>query len=234
MVTNPPYGERLKEGDVPAVYETLGERLKHAFMGSEAWVICNHFEYFDKIGLKASAKIPLYNGALACEFRKYEIFGGRYDSFRSSGESLKKEDSATRRGTTLRHKAAQAEKEKMKDAEGTAVQEKPRRPYRRHEDGEEGHRPYRRRQEGDSNDRPRRSFRKSEDGEKPRRPSSRPSAGPSSTRGGSARRQTEGKPFGKSRPSGNGKYSGSDRSYGKGKPAAGRKNSERKSNKENR
>lgn len=234
MVTNPPYGERLKEGDVPAVYETLGERLKHAFMGSEAWVICNHFEYFDKIGLKASAKIPLYNGALACEFRKYEIFGGRYDSFRSSGESLKKEDSATRRGTTLRHKAAQAEKEKMKDAEGAAVQEKPRRPYRRHEDGEEGHRPYRRRQEGDSNDRPRRSFRKSEDGEKPRRPSPRPSAGPSSTRGGSARRQTEGKPFGKSRPSGNGKYSGSDRSYGKGKPAAGRKNSERKSNKENR
>ena len=117
MVTNPPYGERLREGDIPALYETLGERLKHAFMGSEAWIICNHYEYFDKIGLKPSAKIPLYNGALACEFRKYEIFDGKYERFRSDGEHLKKEDSSTRRGTTLRHKAAQAEKFKQ-ESEG--------------------------------------------------------------------------------------------------------------------
>lgn len=133
MVTNPPYGERLKEGDVPAVYETLGERLKHAFMGSEAWVICNHYEYFDKIGLKPSAKVPLYNGALACEFRKYEIFGGSYGSFRSKGSRLEKENSSERRGTTLRHKAAQAERfnrEKPLDSDKPADGERPRRPFR--------------------------------------------------------------------------------------------------------
>lgn len=110
MVTNPPYGERLREGDIPMLYQTLGERLKHAFTGSEAWVISNHYEYFDKIGLKPSVKVPLYNGALACEFRKYEVFGGRYDSFRSDGNLLHKEDSSTKRGKTLRHKAAQAER----------------------------------------------------------------------------------------------------------------------------
>ena len=162
MVTNPPYGERLKEGDIPLLYETLGERLKHAFMGSEAWVICNHYEYFDKIGLKPSAKIPLYNGALACEFRKYEIFGGKYDKFRSDGEKLNKENSAERRGKTLRHKAAQAEKLQQKEDA-----EKPRRPFRKAEDGEKPRRPFRKAEDGEK---PRRPFRKTEDGEKPRRP----------------------------------------------------------------
>lgn len=136
MVTNPPYGERLREGDIPELYATLGERLKHAFTGGEAWVICNHYEYFDKIGLKPSAKVPLYNGALACEFRKYEIFGGKYESFRSEGEHLRKEDSSTRRGTTLRHKAAQAERLK-KDGDDAASdgERRERRPGRPRREG---------------------------------------------------------------------------------------------------
>lgn len=152
MVTNPPYGERLKEGDIPLLYETLGERLKHAFLDSEAWIICNHYEYFDKIGLKPSAKIPLYNGALACEFRKYEIFSGKYGSFRSKGESLDKEDSATRRGTTLRHKAAQ-ERKKQEGAENEA--------------NEQVHRTFRK--SGDSERQPRRTFRKDDREEGSRR-----------------------------------------------------------------
>lgn len=147
MVTNPPYGERLKEGDIPALYETLGERLKHAFVGSEAWVICNHFEYFDKIGLKPSAKIPLYNGALACELRKYEVFSGKYDSFRSEGSRLKKEDTSTRRGKTLRHKAAQEEKRRQMNGDEVPEgeigneekqQHRVKRPFRRTEKPERG------------------------------------------------------------------------------------------------
>ncbi len=167
MVTNPPYGERLKEGDIPMLYETLGERLKHAFHGSEAWVICNHQEYFDKIGLKPSVKIPLFNGALACEFRKYEIFDGRYDSFRSEGSKLHKENSSEHRGKTLRHQAAQAEKLKSKSADGS---EEPRRPFRdKPADGDRPRRPFR--EKPADGDRPRRPFReKPADGDRPRRP----------------------------------------------------------------
>lgn len=62
----------------------IGERLKHAFVGNEAWVLSYREECFDQIGLKASQKVPLYNGALECEFRKYEIFDGKYKDFKSA------------------------------------------------------------------------------------------------------------------------------------------------------
>ena len=64
MITNPPYGERLVSPDLLGLYRTIGERLKHAFTGGEAWVISYKEECFDEIGLKPSIKIPLYNGAL--------------------------------------------------------------------------------------------------------------------------------------------------------------------------
>jgi len=77
LVMNPPYGERIAANDLLALYETIGERLKHAFMGYSAWILSYREECFDKIGLRPSARIPLMNGALDCEFRKYDIFRGK-------------------------------------------------------------------------------------------------------------------------------------------------------------
>lgn len=78
LVTNPPYGERLNPRDLMSLYEMIGERLKHAFTGYEAWVLTSNKEGFDKIGLKPSVKVKLINGSLDCEFRKYEIFSGKH------------------------------------------------------------------------------------------------------------------------------------------------------------
>ncbi len=83
IIMNPPYGERISSDDLLGLYEMIGERLKHAFIGNEAWVISYREECFDKIGLKTSAKIPLFNGALECQFRQYKIFNGKYKAFRS-------------------------------------------------------------------------------------------------------------------------------------------------------
>ncbi len=91
MVTNPPYGERITSRDLLGLYEMIGERLKHIFRGFDAWIISYQTECFDKIGLKPSAKIDLMNGALECEYRKYEIFDGTYKSFREEDGSLNKE-----------------------------------------------------------------------------------------------------------------------------------------------
>lgn len=77
LVTNPPYGERIKPEDLSGLYERLGERLKHVFMGYSAWVLSYKKECFDKIGLKPSKKIQLVNGSLQCEFRRYDIFAGK-------------------------------------------------------------------------------------------------------------------------------------------------------------
>jgi len=77
LVMNPPYGERLSSTDLLNLYENIGERLKHAFLGYSAWVLSYREECFDKIGLRPSVRYKLMNGALDCEFRKYEIFNGK-------------------------------------------------------------------------------------------------------------------------------------------------------------
>ena len=83
MVTNPPYGERITAPDLPGLYRTIGEKLKHQFVGNDAWIISYRKEIFDNIGLKPSVSIPLYNGSLDCEFRKYQTFDGGFKNFRS-------------------------------------------------------------------------------------------------------------------------------------------------------
>ena len=89
VVTNPPYGERISAPDMDALYETIGSKLKHVFTGYNAWIIGYRDEYFRKIGLSASEKIPLYNGALECELREYVIFDGDKKSFMAGGGRIK-------------------------------------------------------------------------------------------------------------------------------------------------
>lgn len=91
IITNPPYGERISTNDLLGLYSMIGERLKHAFAGNTAWILSYREECFDQIGLKPTTKIPLFNGALECEFRQYEIFDGKYKEFREGGDELSKE-----------------------------------------------------------------------------------------------------------------------------------------------
>jgi putative N6-adenine-specific DNA methylase len=76
LVTNPPYGERLKVRDLTEVYKLLGERLKHQFTGGTAWILGYREECFTQIGLHPSAKFHVFNGQLPCEFHGYELFAG--------------------------------------------------------------------------------------------------------------------------------------------------------------
>ena len=89
IITNPPYGERISTRDLLGLYQMIGEGLKHAFTDNDAWILSYREECFDQIGLKPSVKIPLYNGALECEFRKYQIFGGKYKEFKKDAAEEK-------------------------------------------------------------------------------------------------------------------------------------------------
>ncbi len=91
IVTNPPYGERITTPNLLGTYKMIGERLKHEFAGNEAWVLSYREECFDQIGLKPSVKVPLYNGSLECELRKYTLFDGKMRSFREEGGIVKTE-----------------------------------------------------------------------------------------------------------------------------------------------
>lgn len=90
MITNPPYGERISSDNILGLYSTIGERLKHAFVGGQAWILSYRDECFDQIGLKPTRKIDVLNGDLECSFREYEIFEGKYVHFREAGEELDK------------------------------------------------------------------------------------------------------------------------------------------------
>jgi putative N6-adenine-specific DNA methylase len=92
MVTNPPYGERISTPDLLGTYHMIGERLKHQFMNNDAWILSYREECFEAIGLKPSIKIPLYNGSLECEFRKYQMFDGRMKIYRSEGNEIKTDE----------------------------------------------------------------------------------------------------------------------------------------------
>ena len=76
MIMNPPYGERISTPDLFGTYRMIGDVLKHQFKTNDAWVLSYREECLDQIGLKPSIKIPLYNGSLECEFRKYQMFEG--------------------------------------------------------------------------------------------------------------------------------------------------------------
>lgn len=92
MVMNPPYGERISTPNLLGTYKMIGERLKREFAGNTAWILSYREECFEQIGLKSSLKIPLYNGSLECEFRKYMMFDGAMKDFRSKGGIVKTEE----------------------------------------------------------------------------------------------------------------------------------------------
>ena len=104
IVTNPPYGERISTPDLLGTYRMIGERLKKEFAGNDAWIISYREECFNQIGLKPSIKIPLYNGSLECELRRYTLFDGKLDNFMRNGGTVKTDE----------EKKAMAEKHRFK------------------------------------------------------------------------------------------------------------------------
>lgn len=120
IITNPPYGERISTPNLLATYKMIGERLKHEFMGNEAWVLSYRQECFEQIGLKPSIKIPVYNGSLECEFRKYSIFDGKMRDFRSEGGIVKTDDEKRQMAEKHRFKKNREFKKRLDEEEENA------------------------------------------------------------------------------------------------------------------
>ena len=76
IVCNPPYGERLNDGEVIELYQSIGDTLKTNYAGWEAWFISSNKSALKRIGLRPSKKISLFNGSLECKFQKYEMYEG--------------------------------------------------------------------------------------------------------------------------------------------------------------
>ncbi len=77
LVANPPYGVRLDEAQrLAAWYPRLGDALKRHWTGWRAWILTADPELPRGIGLKASRRVPLFNGALECRLLEYRLVAG--------------------------------------------------------------------------------------------------------------------------------------------------------------
>ncbi|NJC88917.1 MAG: RNA methyltransferase [Desulfuromonas sp.] len=75
LFCNPPYGERLKDdGALDTLYRSMGDTLKQRWTGWTAWLLTGNLDAAKRIGLKATRRIPLWNGPLECRLLKYELY----------------------------------------------------------------------------------------------------------------------------------------------------------------
>ena len=77
LMINPPYGERLSQKNLDVLYSMIGERLKHKYPGNCAWILSSSRELLNKVALKPTRSLKLFNGSLNCSFREYELFAGK-------------------------------------------------------------------------------------------------------------------------------------------------------------
>jgi len=78
LIANPPYGVRLGEDEaLAAFYPRLGDALKARFAGWRCYILTGDAPRFARlVGLKASRRIPLFNGPLECRLLEYRIVAG--------------------------------------------------------------------------------------------------------------------------------------------------------------
>jgi len=75
IISNPPYGIRLKEtAGLDQFYKNLGDFLKQRCKGSQVYLYFGNREMIKKIGLKPTWKKPLQNAGLDGRVVKYDMF----------------------------------------------------------------------------------------------------------------------------------------------------------------
>jgi SAM-dependent methyltransferase len=74
VVTNPPYGLRLADGeDLEQSWRDLGSFLHQRCRGATAWILCGNPAVTRLLGLRASQKLPVHNGPIDCRFLRYDV-----------------------------------------------------------------------------------------------------------------------------------------------------------------
>ncbi|MHB8120963.1 MAG: THUMP domain-containing class I SAM-dependent RNA methyltransferase [Desulfuromonadaceae bacterium] len=75
VILNPPYGKRLgEEDDLRELYCQIGDVMKKRCRGWTGYVLTGNLELAKYIGLKASRRYVLFNGAIECRLLKYDLY----------------------------------------------------------------------------------------------------------------------------------------------------------------
>ena len=76
VVTNPPYGERLKQFQLDRFYTQLGDVFKSRYEGWDVWVLAGNRTAMKSFGLHPSRTITLFNGPIECKFQRFSMYAG--------------------------------------------------------------------------------------------------------------------------------------------------------------
>jgi putative N6-adenine-specific DNA methylase len=75
VIINPPYGIRLGvDDDLRELYCQIGDVMKKRCRGWTGYVLTGNLELAKYIGLKASRRYVLFNGAIECRLLKYDLY----------------------------------------------------------------------------------------------------------------------------------------------------------------
>ena len=72
---NPPYNERISI-NTEDFYKEIGNTLKRNYAVTNAWLITSNYDALKSVGLRPSAKIKTFNGALEARLVHYELYDG--------------------------------------------------------------------------------------------------------------------------------------------------------------
>lgn len=75
LFTNPPWGERLGEGeDLLASWRDLGDLLRRSFAGSTAFVLTGDPDLPRQLGFKPRLEWPFMSGPIECRLQRYDLY----------------------------------------------------------------------------------------------------------------------------------------------------------------
>lgn len=74
IVTDPPYGVRMKETDCQKLYSRTGEILQTFFKGWKVSLLCADSNLLSYIDMKPERTNSLYNGGLLCQLAHYSVY----------------------------------------------------------------------------------------------------------------------------------------------------------------
>jgi len=79
LITNPPYGGRIRPRDNMALYREFGDYLKQRFTDHTAWIFSGDLQALKNIGLKPARKYVLFNGPIECRLAGFRLFEGKLE-----------------------------------------------------------------------------------------------------------------------------------------------------------
>ncbi len=126
VIINPPYGERIRLNDIIGLYKSIGNTLKQEFAGYQAWVISSDQRALSLIGLRPTAKLPVFNGPLECRFEHFDLYKGSKRGRYMDGENTGEEGKADERDYSNREDKPNWRSKDAPEGDFDALDPKPR------------------------------------------------------------------------------------------------------------